>query len=78
MELKPADQVQLGNVTTYSSANGAGTTYVYDPAGQVISMSTNKVDTSTGTMTIVIDEKYTYDANGNRTEILYNDGKKET
>ncbi|MFS0647621.1 hypothetical protein [Siminovitchia sp. 179-K 8D1 HS] len=29
-------------------------------------------------MTTVIDEKYTYDANGNRTEIVYNDGKKET
>ena len=52
--------------------------HVYDPAGQVISMSTNKVDSSTGAMTTVIDEKYTYDANENRTEILYQNGTKET
>ncbi|MBT2719071.1 DNRLRE domain-containing protein [Bacillus sp. ISL-57] len=68
------DYDESGNVTTYTPANGVGTTYVYDQAGQVISMSTNKVDAATGAVTTVIDETYTYDANGNRTEIVYNNG----
>ncbi|GIN88534.1 tRNA nuclease WapA [Heyndrickxia sporothermodurans] len=72
------DYDELGNVTTYTPANGVGTSYAYDRAGQVLSMSTNKVDTSTGAMTSVIDEKYAYDANGNRTEVLYNNGTKST
>ncbi|MGX4668687.1 DNRLRE domain-containing protein [Cerasibacillus sp. JNUCC 74] len=71
------DYDELGNVTTYSPDNGVGTTYVYDRAGQVISMSTNKAE-SIGEMTTIIDETYTYDANGNRTEVLSHNGKKET
>ncbi|WP_461611878.1 DNRLRE domain-containing protein [Cytobacillus kochii] len=68
------DYDESGNVTTYTPANGVGTTYVYDQTGQVISMSTNKIDAATGAMTTVIDEKYSYDTNGNRTETTYNDG----
>ncbi|MED3736650.1 RHS repeat domain-containing protein [Virgibacillus pantothenticus] len=71
------DYDELGNVTTYSRDNGVGTTYVYDRAGQVVSMSTKKAE-STGEMTTIIDETYTYDANGNRTEVLSHNGKKET
>ncbi|PJN87670.1 DNRLRE domain-containing protein [Bacillus sp. mrc49] len=68
------DYDESGNVTTYTPANGVGTTNVYDPAGQVVSMSTNHVDAATGAVTTVIDEKYSYDANGNRTVIINNTG----
>ncbi|WP_163101613.1 DNRLRE domain-containing protein [Peribacillus alkalitolerans] len=68
------DYDELGNVHTYTPPNGVGTSYIYDRAGQVTSQSTGKVDSTTGQINPIINERYVYDANGNRKEIKYEDG----
>ncbi len=67
------DYDEKGNVKTYTPANGAGTTYIYDEVGQVASASTGAINPS-GDVQSILNEKYEYDLNGNRKRITYADG----
>ncbi|XQY93684.1 DNRLRE domain-containing protein [Metabacillus sp. HB246100] len=64
------DYDERGNVKTFTSGNGAGASFKYDDRGLVQQLVVGKKDG-----TDILDETYTYDANGNRTKIEYQDGK---
>ncbi|SEN28291.1 RHS repeat-associated core domain-containing protein [Terribacillus saccharophilus] len=67
------DYDEKGNVKTFISANGAGTTYNYDGTGLVTHLASG---TSSGIN--MLEETITYDANGNRSGIAFADGKNTT
>ncbi|BAD75067.1 hypothetical protein GK0782 [Geobacillus kaustophilus HTA426] len=60
------DYDERGNVRTFTTENGAGSTFRYDDRGLVESLS---VGTADGTE--IVSETYRYDENGNRTKIEY-------
>lgn len=64
------DYDERGNVKTFTSGNGSGASFKYDDRGLVQQLVVGKKDG-----TDILDETYTYDANGNRTKIEYQDGK---
>lgn len=64
------DYDERGNVKTFTSGNGAGASFKYDDRGLVQQLVVGKKDG-----TDLLDETYSYDANGNRTQIKYPDGK---
>ncbi|OCA85770.1 Wall-associated protein [Bacillus sp. FJAT-27225] len=63
------DYDDIGNIRTFTTGNGAGATYNYDDRGHVENIV---VGTADGTQ--ITNEKYKYDASGNRTHIEYSDG----
>nr|WP_244374823.1 RHS repeat-associated core domain-containing protein [Anoxybacillus flavithermus] len=65
------DYDERGNVRTFTTGNGAGSTFTYDDRGLVKSLS---VGTADGTELLA--ETYRYDENGNRTEIAIPTGAK--
>ncbi|WP_391201581.1 RHS repeat domain-containing protein [Psychrobacillus sp. L4] len=64
------DYNEKGNVQTFSTGNGVGSTFNYNERGLV---STLTVGTASGED--ILTEKYSYDANGNRTKIEYQGDK---
>jgi RHS repeat-associated protein len=58
------DYDERGNIRTYTAANGSGATFNYDEAGQFKNIS---VGSSTGEA--ILNERYSYDKNGNRIKI---------
>jgi len=64
------DYDERGNVKTFTSGNGTGASFKYDDRGLVQQLVVGKKDG-----TDLLDESYSYDANGNRTQIKYPDGK---
>ena len=57
-----------GNVQTFTSANGAGSTFNFDDRGLVSNLSIGRADGEE-----ILTEEYSYDSNGNRTKIDYLD-----
>ncbi|MCM3313308.1 DNRLRE domain-containing protein [Bacillus sp. FSL K6-6483] len=64
------DYDEKGNIKTYTSGNGTGASFTYDPRGLVTTLS---VGTTNGPA--LLEEFMAYDANGNRTEIKDRTGK---
>ncbi|WP_305792550.1 RHS repeat domain-containing protein [Anoxybacillus sp. CHMUD] len=55
---------ERGNVRTFTTGNGAGSTFTYDDRGLVESVSVGTADGNE-----IVSETYRYDENGNRTKI---------
>ncbi|WP_231734784.1 hypothetical protein [Bacillus sp. FJAT-29937] len=60
------DYDEKGNVQTFTTGNGTGTSYNYDDRGLGKNLSVATLDRPD-----ILTEKYSYDANGNRKEIEY-------
>ncbi|WP_186321409.1 DNRLRE domain-containing protein [Bacillus sp. FJAT-22090] len=64
------DYDEKGNIQTFITGNGTGSTFNYDDRGLVTNLSIGTEDGSD-----ILTEKYSYDANGNRTQIAYPNGE---
>ncbi len=62
------DYDEKGNIQTFTTGNGTGATFSYDDRGLIKDLSIGTVDGSN-----ILTEKYSYDANGNREKIEYDD-----
>ncbi|WP_442885043.1 RHS repeat domain-containing protein [Anoxybacillus sp.] len=65
------DYDERGNVRTFTTGNGAGSTFTYDDCGLAESVSVGTADGKE-----ILSETYRYDENGNRTEIAIPTGAK--
>nr|WP_238980504.1 RHS repeat-associated core domain-containing protein [Geobacillus sp. YHL] len=65
------DYDERGNIRTFTTGNGAGSTFTYDDRGLVESVSVGTADGKE-----IVSETYRYDENGNRTEIATPTGAK--
>jgi YD repeat-containing protein len=59
------DYDERGNVRTFTTGNGAGSTFTYDERGLVESVSVGTADGKE-----ILSETYRYDENGNRTKVV--------
>lgn len=64
------DYDERGNVKTFTTGNGSGSSFKYDDRGLVQQLIVGQKNGND-----ILDETYSYDANGNRTQIKYQDGK---
>ncbi|WP_056470077.1 RHS repeat-associated core domain-containing protein [Bacillus sp. FJAT-25509] len=64
------DYDERGNVKTFTTGNGSGSSFKYDDRGLVQQVVVGNKDGN-----IILDETYSYDKNGNRTSIKFPDGK---
>ena len=64
------DYDERGNVKTFITGNGAGTSFTYDDRGLVSQLFIGSKDGND-----LLEESYSYDANGNRTKISTPDGQ---
>lgn len=63
------DYDEKGNVKTFTTGNGAGSNFNYDDRGMIENLVVGTADGNE-----ILNEKYHYDKNGNRTSIDYIDG----
>ena len=64
------DYDEKGNIRTFTTGNGAGSTFIYDDRGLVENVSVGTADGKE-----ILSETYRYDENGNRTKVEFPTGK---
>lgn len=64
------DYDERGNIKTFTTGNGGGSSLKYDDKGLIQQLAVGMINGKD-----ITDETYEYDANGNRTQIKYRDGK---